>query len=255
MCLAAFAFGLSEDYPMVFAANRDELHSRPTAAADWWLDYPHILGGRDLLAGGTWLAVDQSGRLAAVTNVPPTEGRTFEKSRGHLVTGFLAAKQSPDAFFSGLGTESEAYGPYNLLIFDGVDFYYHSNRAATQRLLPDIYAVSNAPLGTPWPKVRYAESVLKNTLAAKEPAAGLFEMLENTDVHDAGSDGEILSRRHSQVFVEDEQFGTRASTVILVSRAGEVRFLERRHNPDGTRAGESDHRFKLASADALEATR
>ena len=240
---------------MVFAANRDELHARPTAAADWWSDHPHILGGRDLLAGGTWLAVDQGGRLAAVTNVPATEGGTFEKSRGHLVTGYLAGKRSADAFFSRLGTESETYGPYNLLVFDGVDFHYSSNQAATQRLSPGTYAVSNAPLGTPWPKVRFAESALEATLAAKEPAAVLFEMLENRDLHDGGSGGESLSRRHTRVFVEDEQFGTRSSTVILVSRAGEVRFLERRHNPDGTRAGESDHRFKLEPAGALEATR
>ena len=68
MCLAAFAFGISETYPVAFAANRDELHERPTADADWWPDAPDIIAGRDLQAGGTWLGVHRSGRFATVTN-------------------------------------------------------------------------------------------------------------------------------------------------------------------------------------------
>jgi len=240
---------------MVFAANRDELHARPTAAADWWTDHPHILGGRDLLAGGTWLAVDRGGRLAAVTNVPATEGGTFEKSRGHLVTGYLGVDESAETFFSRLAADGDGFGPFNLLVFDRAGFHYCSNQAAAQRLEPGGYAISNAPLGTPWPKVRFAESALEDALADADPAGRLFEMLENRDLHDAGYHGEILNRRHGRVFVEDEQFGTRSSTVILVSAAGELRYLERRHKPDGTRAGESEHRFKLTPAGAVGATR
>ena len=87
---------------MVFAANRDEHHARPTAAANWWVESPHILGGRDLLAGGTWLAVDQLGRLAAVTNVPSHRGATYTKSRGHLVTDYLAGEVPAQEFISSL---------------------------------------------------------------------------------------------------------------------------------------------------------
>ena len=54
----------------VLAANRDELRSRdsdpPRLAAD-----PPVWAGRDRLAGGTWLAVDPAGRVAAVTNRHP----------------------------------------------------------------------------------------------------------------------------------------------------------------------------------------
>ncbi|MFL2538259.1 MAG: NRDE family protein [Candidatus Rariloculaceae bacterium] len=28
MCLVAFAFGVSKDYPLIFATNRDELHRK-----------------------------------------------------------------------------------------------------------------------------------------------------------------------------------------------------------------------------------
>ena len=89
MCLVTFALGSSATYPLVFAANRDELHTRPTAEADWWPEPASILGGRDLLAGGSWLAVDRRGRLAAVTNIPSDEIRENARSRGDLVVILL----------------------------------------------------------------------------------------------------------------------------------------------------------------------
>ena len=68
----------------------------PTKGAHWWPDKPDILGGRDLQAGGTWLALHRNGRFATVTNFrdaePPSPGLL---SRGHLVTGFLESKVGP----------------------------------------------------------------------------------------------------------------------------------------------------------------
>ena len=254
MCLAAFAFGVSEDYPLVFTANRDELHGRPTAAADWWTDYPHILGGRDLAAGGTWLAVDQRGRLAAVTNRPAPRGEVFPKSRGHLVRDFLTAELSPEEFFARLKGQEDRYGPYNLLIFDGLGFHYFSNRTTPQPLAPGTYALSNTELGRRWPKVEFAEAALAAALAAPIVPADLFQILENREVHGAGLRGDIQDRR-ATVFVADPDFGTRSATVILLSRDGEIQFLERRFSADGTHAGESVHRFRVESEGALEAIR
>ena len=255
MCLAAFAFGVSGDYPMVFAANRDEHHARPTAAAHWWTESPHILGGRDLLAGGTWLAVDQSGRLAAVTNVPSPSGATYTKSRGHLVTDYLAGEVPAQEFISSLQDVPQDYGPYNLLLFDGVDFHYFNNQTAPQQLSPGAYALSNAPLGTPWPKVNFAAAALESTLATEDPSHGLLEMLENRESLDSNSDRDPASEREARVFIEGSDFGTRSSTIVTVTKAGSVRFLEHRHHPDGTRAGDSDFRFSLASAGEHPASR
>ncbi len=58
MCLVLIAWRGDAQYPCVIAANRDELHSRPTAPAHWWQSRPPILAGQDLLAGGTWLGHD-----------------------------------------------------------------------------------------------------------------------------------------------------------------------------------------------------
>ena len=69
MCLIVVGWHVHPDYPLVVAANRDEFHARPTAAAARWADAPQVGAGRDLEAGGTWLGIATGGRFAAVTNV------------------------------------------------------------------------------------------------------------------------------------------------------------------------------------------
>ena len=68
MCLIAFALDTHPRYRLVLAANRDEYFRRPTAAGAFWEDAPQLLAGRDLEAGGTWLGVTTTGRIAAITN-------------------------------------------------------------------------------------------------------------------------------------------------------------------------------------------
>ena len=238
---------------MIFAANRDELHARPTAKAEWWTDDPNILGGRDLLAGGTWLAVDQRGRLAAVTNVRSPRGETFRASRGHLVTDYLASEQPVDDFLAELRSRHQEYGPFNLIIFDGERFTYASNRVPSQSLSPGTYAVSNDPLGSTWPKVEFARDSLERSLDAPEPSGALFEMLESRQTHGRVTAGEPPDRHMSTVFIEDERYGTRSSTVVLLEPDGDLRFVERRFSRQGSATGESEYRFKLNPEDGPRA--
>ena len=95
MCLIAFDHRPGEAMPLRLVANRDEFHARPSAALAPWDDAPGIVGGRDLEAGGTWLAVHRRGRFAAVTNVrdPGLGVPRGAPSRGALVRKAL---QCPD---------------------------------------------------------------------------------------------------------------------------------------------------------------
>ncbi|MDH3481955.1 MAG: NRDE family protein, partial [Gammaproteobacteria bacterium] len=94
MCLVVLAVGQSQEYPLILAGNRDEFHARPTQKAHWWSDKPNIVGGRDLQAGGTWLALHRDGRYAAVTNFRDAEPVSPGfRSRGHLVMEFLESDQ------------------------------------------------------------------------------------------------------------------------------------------------------------------
>ena len=175
------------------------------------------------------------------------------------MSGYLAAARSPEAFCNELEAASKRYGPYNLLTFDDERLCYAANGTRVRRLPAGIHVLSNAPLGTPWPKVEFASSRLASVLQ-DQPAPGelirrLFEMLGNRERPAAGRAGEDLRWRTRAVFALDERYGTRSSAVVLISRAGEVRFFERRFRADGGRAGEASFSFTAAPAYAPRATR
>ncbi len=253
MCLAAFSLRASAEYPLIFAANRDEAHERPTAPAGWWDDEDGILGGRDLQAGGSWLAVDRRGRLAAVTNFRDDHDTAYPRSRGHLVQDYLTGSISADDYLAALKAHEPDYGPYNLVIFDGRRLHYASNRAPGQELHAGVYALSNTLLGSAWPKVRHAQARLSACVDDGDPNAYLFDLLADETVHDDLPDtAEQATRLMSTVFINDDRYGTRSSTVILLSRHGELRFTERRFGANGVPLGESSEQFKLAASAASD---
>src|SRR5699024_12499110 len=93
MCLINFNIGTHKKYKMVFAANRDEFYSRPTAPMSYWEDHQNILGGRGLKAKGTCLAVSTSGKIGALTNMRSPKELIIkaEKLRGELIVNYMHA--------------------------------------------------------------------------------------------------------------------------------------------------------------------
>jgi len=94
MCTILLAWRCHTDAAIVLAANRDELIARPSAPPGPLSVDPFVAGGRDLVAGGTWLAVTAEGSVCAVTNrhlrtgqpQPPDPARS---SRGGIPLGLL----------------------------------------------------------------------------------------------------------------------------------------------------------------------
>src|SRR5512143_3753231 len=157
MCLVVVAHAAAARYRFVIAANRDELHARPARAAGWWPEPPRLFGGRDLLAGGTWLGVDKRGRIAAVTNVRDGTPREAPRSRGALVTEYLGGDEPAAGFAARSAAAGANFAAFNLLLFDGAQVRYASNRAPAEHLAPGVHALSNAPLGVDWPKTASAK--------------------------------------------------------------------------------------------------
>src|SRR5262245_59506988 len=115
MCLLLVAWKAEARFPLVLAANRDEMYERPTTPAHWWEDQPQILAGRYLQAGGTWLGVTKSGRFAALTNYrEPGQHRPDARSRGALVQDFLVSTDSPAKFGEKLALGLSLYNGFNL---------------------------------------------------------------------------------------------------------------------------------------------
>ena len=239
MCLIAVAHGVDDRHTLVVAANRDERHARPSSDADWWTDAPEVLGGRDLTAGGTWLAVNRSGRFAAVTNIHEPGAPAARKSRGLLVTDFLGESAAGEDCSRSLGRRGADYGPFNLLLFDGAALHYVSNRANPAVLPAGIHGLGNSPLGAHWPKVRRAVQGLAAALDADDPVEPLFELLTERKCDPADE------RRYTHdLFVVGSEFGTRSSTVVLMGRDGEVTLVERRFDAGAKCTGESRFNFR-----------
>ena len=89
MCLVVLSLGEHPDYPLILAANRDEFYARPTRDANWWPDKPDVVGGRDLQAGGAWLAAQTDPRLTVLTSEANIGGAGgFERGMRHAVEAF-----------------------------------------------------------------------------------------------------------------------------------------------------------------------
>ncbi len=237
MCLIVVGLAAAARYPFLVAANRDEQHARPTETAAWWPE--GVLGGRDLAAGGTWLAVDARGRFAAVTNIRDAQRPPGLRSRGSLVTGFLLGNEPAAHYAERAAREGGAYGAFNLLLYDGAELHFASNRTARGRLDAGLHAFSNAPPGTEWPKTSSALAGAEQLLTGAAPMEPLFELLVRRA--DTGSAELRHQRTH---FVVDATYGTRCSTVVLVDAVGQLTFAERTFDANGTLVGEVRESFR-----------
>lgn len=251
MCLIVLAWRQHPDFPLVLAANRDESFLRPSAAAAFWPREPHILAGRDLQAGGTWLGVTRGGRFAALSNVREAAA-AGGPSRGRLVSAFLRGTASPADYLAGVDRHGMQFAGFNLLAGDGCQLGYCSNRDGAARLLaPGIYGLSNHLLDTPWSKVQRAKDLIAPLLTRPEPQPEDFWALladrwqpPEEQLPKTGLDGD-RERRFSSIFVPGGDYGTRCSTVLLMGRDGRVRFVERRFDAKGDCAGEARYVFDL----------
>lgn len=261
MCLILFAWQAHPRYPLVLAANRDEFHQRPTAAADFWEQEPELLAGRDLQAGGTWLGVSRNGRFAAVTNYrePAAPEAPLERSRGELVTGYLRGALAPLPHAQALRGSGSAYRGFNLLLGTAENLVYVSNRDGDAvEVAPGCHGLSNHLLNTGWPKVRAGRARLGHLLQEDRiEVSALLELLADRALTpgampmDAG-DGEIRRHLMSHNFILSPNYGTRSSTVLLVDSTGSVEFVERRFAADGLETGSSHFTFQMNQRQAVQ---
>ncbi|MHB1199745.1 MAG: NRDE family protein [Polaromonas sp.] len=236
MCLVAFAINASARWPLVIAANRDEFFARPTQPLGRWHTGrgQEILSGRDLRAGGTWLGVTPSGRVAFLTNVREANLQAAPRSRGELVTRWLEETHDANAFAQTLESDAALYGGFNLVLgdFQRNDWAWITNKSAAaalqvQPLKPGVYGLSNAALNTPWPKTTALQRVLATALETFDPAAleGLLwsalASRERAPREQLPATGVPLAMEEalSSAFVDvpERAYGTRSSTVLLAS--------------------------------------
>lgn len=244
MCLIACAWNVHPRWRLVLLGNRDELHARPTAPLARWTDAPHVMAGRDLEAGGTWMGVDDRGRAGVVTNVRDPVASKDGASRGHLIADYLRGQATATNQAHALLAHAGAYRPFNLLLFDARDAFYLGNhpRPAMEALAAGVYGLSNADLHTPWPKTRALVRHLGEWVAAghANDFDPLFDALADDsqwpdDVLPDTGVGIELERELSAGFIRGRRYGTRASTLIAMDHDGAGCIIEQSFGPEGVR--------------------
>ena len=230
MCVVAIALRAHPKWRLLVAGNRDEFHARATAPLARWEKPSNIIAGRDLVSGGSWMGVSDSGRFAVVTNIRDDDGPSADKkSRGALVSDWLAQGKLPSAI--------NQFNPYNLIVADQQSAQFSSNRPTpTKQHLPaGIHGLSNAAPDEHWPRKDRLVAGMENWLKglAADPEA-LLDLLAEEAVPDRG----LLP-----LFIRSPVYGTRCSTILAVDDAGLGRIIERSFDHSGAISGERSLAF------------
>ena len=130
MCSVVILRRPGHDWPLILAANRDEMRERPwLPPGRHWAERPEVVAGQDQLSGGTWLGINDHGVTAAILNrrgsLGPLAGK---RSRGELVLDALDAADAALAAEQLVYLDPTAYRSFNLVIADNRDAFWLRSR-------------------------------------------------------------------------------------------------------------------------------
>ncbi|BDG10390.1 NRDE family protein [Anaeromyxobacter paludicola] len=222
MCTLAVAFGSDRRFPLVVAANRDELLARP---AEGWAvrENPRarpggpsrILCPLDLSGGGTWIGLSETGLFAALTNFHPEDGDWPDRrrlSRGELVLRALAEPDAAQAAAAAQAVATDRHNPFHLVVADRERAFlwrHDGRRAALGPLEPGLHVVTERSADGSDPRAVRVRA--RWPLDASPPALAALLAL-----HEGGPGEPAVCIHHSELY------GTRSATLLrLAPRLGE----------------------------------
>lgn len=227
MCTLVILRRPAHDWPLLLAANRDEMVDRPwQPPARHWPDRPQVLAGLDELAGGTWLGLNDDGVVAAVLNRRDSLGpEAGKRSRGELVLEALDHADAETAAAALMHLDPQAYRTFNLVIGDERDCFWLRNRGADG---PGRIEVDAPLAGLSMLTERDLDDPTSARIRAHLPR---FRRAPEPDPEsgDWAAWQEILARRHpdaeegafaAMTVVSERGFGTVCSSLIALPARG-----------------------------------
>jgi len=120
MCTLILLQRPDHDWPLLLAANRDEMTDRPwLPPGHHWPGQPDVVAGIDRVGGGSWLGLNSDGLVAAIMNRHGTLGpQAGMHSRGELVLRALAHESSAVAAAALAQLDPALYQSFNLVVAD-----------------------------------------------------------------------------------------------------------------------------------------
>ena len=256
MCTILIAKRVHPRFPLVLAANRDEFLARASAPPGVLDAANDILGGRDLVGGGTWLGVAKRRFVTAVTNHRnhrlPDPSRA---SRGALVMELLRGASTDGASRTIEASAPAAYNEANLLFGTPQDLrvaYLRDERAPTIVEVPDgLSVLTNGQLGErdAFPKIDRLISLAAPLPLEDEPLLAALIAALADHARPALSDlappppGSIftleLLRELQAICVHTPGYGTVSSSIVLFDAEG----LARWEHTEGSPCAHPRHRI------------
>jgi uncharacterized protein with NRDE domain len=229
MCTFVILRRPGSKWPVIIGANRDEMIDRPwRPPGRHWPDRPEIVAGRDELAGGSWLGVNDFGVAAGILNrmgsLGPAPG---QRSRGELVLEALDHADAAAAAAALAALDPRAYRTFNLLVADDRDAFWlrHADPSGTlpittTALKPGLSMIAAGDLDdTETPRLRHYRPLFA-AATPPDPDRGDWTAWETLlmDERPGASDGPIGAMR----FVTDRGFATVSSALIALPAVGEA---------------------------------
>ncbi len=229
MCLLIALSRCHPSAPLVIAANRDEWLARPASSCALLQPAgPRIVGGKDELAGGTWLALNEHGVCAGLTNRPSPNRDAGLRSRGELPLALArhrSAREAVDAFVT--AHRPSDYGPAWLLVGDAEALFLidmtGGDAPGVRALAPGLHVLENRAFDAPSAKAAAVRARLRDVALLRGDAlhARLVDVLRSHDVpdgpgDDSGVPGFVRPRETEANCVHAGPYGTRAATVVVV---------------------------------------
>lgn len=241
------SYDADSDYSLIVATNRDEFYDRPSAELAPWKDNPNIIGGLDLeggCEGGTWLAVSPlRKKMGVLLNLPNTSKKNA-KSRGKIVAEFVKSKKEAASYVQEMKSYFEEC---NNFIFVAMDFgnttpvinsFTNVTNKITTHTDPCLGFGNSLP-DMPLKKVEAGLTKMHNICKGLNKISMKSKLLEElTALLKCNErhlpDAQLQERRPnlyeelSSIFVcvPEEKYGTRAQTILLLTKTGHLDVLE-----------------------------
>ncbi len=231
MCTLALYREALAGIPLLVAANRDEFLARPSRDPEELAELPGVVGGRDLVAGGSWLTLSRSGLVVGVLN-RRTDAAPDPRlvSRGVLCLQLATMASAADAAELLRAVPGGRHNPFNILVADRRDAFVAQNfpdGTAVRSLDAGTHVLTNLDLNDPTcPRIfrssrRFA--AIAEDFGANIPRVSLVARLaEVLSDHQLPTDDR---RPTDQLCIHTEAYGTLSSSILWLEEDGSQRYF------------------------------
>jgi uncharacterized protein with NRDE domain len=229
MCTLAAYVRVSPDLPLLVAANRDEFLERPAAEPALIAADPWVFAGQDLSAGGTWFGVNEHAMVVGLLNRRRPHGPDpTRRSRGLLCLEILQTRSPDEAAERLSGMAGDCYNSFNLLVANAEHAFVATNPGAQVRLDPlpsGVHVLTNLELNDPTcPRIAKSAQLFRAVAvpAASELASAVPVLRTILSDHTTALDPRAAVV--DTLCVHLPGYGTRSSSIVAITAAGNMRY-------------------------------